>query len=179
MRHFRTFPKKNNSYLEKYKFAWRVEGPKESKSLEILKSNKKPNKFYTLQISQNFCKNIPNFVPKFAKFVTKFKVHIKNLQTGFLNKAFDWTNSIHGPIKGFVYKPACEFQYELLNFATNLRTLERNLEYFGKRFVKSTVKLLLSLLISNAIFNVFEYTPPPTLSCKHFNFRFFFVHSAT
>ena len=39
--------------------------------------------------------------------------------------------------RGFVYKQAFKFQYELLNFATNLRTLERNLEYFGKSFVKS------------------------------------------
>ena len=60
-------------------------------------------------------------------------------QTGFLNKAFDWIISIHGPNRGFVYKLAFKFQYELLNFATNLRTLERNLEYFGKSFVKSTV----------------------------------------
>ena len=66
-------------------------------------------------ISQNFCQTISNFVPKFAKFVPKFKVHIE------VHKAFDWTNSIHGPIRDF-YKPACEFQYELLNFATNLRT---------------------------------------------------------
>ena len=42
-----------------------------------------------------------------------------------------------------------KFQYERLNFATNLRTLERNLEYFGKSFVKSTVKPhLVSLFVS-------------------------------
>ena len=28
-------------------------------------------------ISQNFCQNIPNFVPKLAKFIVNFKVHIE------------------------------------------------------------------------------------------------------
>jgi hypothetical protein len=35
-----------------------------------------------------------------------------------VNNAFDLLLLIHGPIRGFVYKPACEFQHELLNFKT-------------------------------------------------------------
>ena len=69
----------------------------------------------------------------------KFKVHIES-RNRFLDKEFDWIISIYGPIRGFVCKLASEFQYELENFATNLRTLERNLEYFGKNFVKSSVR---------------------------------------
>ena len=72
-------------------------------------------------ISQNFCQNIPNFVPKLASPLDYFN---------------SWAS------RGLVYKLAFEFQYELLDFVTNLRTLERNLEYFGKSFVKSTVSLL-------------------------------------
>ena len=72
-------------------------------------------------ISQNFCQNIPNFVPKLASPMDYFN---------------SWAS------RGLVYKLAFEFQYELLDFVTNLRTLERNLEYFGKSFVKSTVSLL-------------------------------------
>jgi hypothetical protein len=37
----------------------------------------------------------------------------------FVNNAFDWLIFVQGPIKGFVYKPACEFQHELLNFLRN------------------------------------------------------------
>ena len=72
-------------------------------------------------ISQNFCQNIPNFVSKLASPLDYFN---------------SWAS------RGLVYKLAFEFQYELLDFVTNLRTLERNLEYFGKSFVKSTVSLL-------------------------------------
>ena len=72
-------------------------------------------------ISQNFCQNIPNFVPKLASPLDYFN---------------SWAS------RGLVYKLAFEIQYELLDFVTNLRTLERNLEYFGKSFVKSTVSLL-------------------------------------
>ena len=70
----------------------------------------------------------------------KSKVHnLLKLANWFCKQAFDWVILIHGSIRGFVYIPSFEFQHELLNFATNLRTLERNLEYFGRSFVKSTV----------------------------------------
>ena len=39
----------------------------------------------------------------------------------FVNYAFDWLILLQEPIRDFVYKLACEFQYELPNFATNLR----------------------------------------------------------
>jgi hypothetical protein len=38
------------------------------------------------------------------------------------NKVSDWLIFVQGPIRGFVYKPACEFQYELLNFTMKFRT---------------------------------------------------------
>ena len=41
----RTFLRKIDTYLEKYKFARRFEGLESTKFLEILKSNKTPNKF--------------------------------------------------------------------------------------------------------------------------------------
>ena len=40
----------------------------------------------------------------------------------FVNNAFDWLLSVQGLIRSFVYNPACEFQYELLNFTTKLGT---------------------------------------------------------
>ena len=40
----------------------------------------------------------------------------------FVNKASNWLIFVKGPIRGFVYKPTCEFQYELLNFTTKLGT---------------------------------------------------------
>ena len=42
----------------------------------------------------------------------------------FVSYAFDWLFLLHGPIRDFVYKLACEFQYELTNFATNFATSE-------------------------------------------------------
>jgi hypothetical protein len=50
--------------------------------------------------------NVPNFV---AKFIMRFTIQ-------FVNYAFDWLLLLQGPIKDFVYKLACEFQY------MNLRT---------------------------------------------------------
>jgi hypothetical protein len=40
----------------------------------------------------------------------------------FVNYAFDWLLLLQGPIKDFVYKLTCGFQYELLNLATNFAT---------------------------------------------------------
>ena len=37
------------------------------------------------------------------------------------------------PIKCLVYKPACEFWNELLNFATNFRTSQRSSEYYSEK----------------------------------------------
>ena len=56
----RTFLKKIDSYLEKYKFARRFEDS--SKFLEILHSNKTPNKFSNHQLKIAF--KHPNFVRK-------------------------------------------------------------------------------------------------------------------
>jgi hypothetical protein len=40
----------------------------------------------------------------------------------FVNYAFDWLHLLQGAIRDFVYKLACEFQYELPNFATKFGT---------------------------------------------------------
>ena len=40
----------------------------------------------------------------------------------YVNKASNWLIFVKGPIKGFVYIRACEFQYELLNFTTKFGT---------------------------------------------------------
>jgi hypothetical protein len=44
--------------------------------------------------------------------VQKFIMRFTNQ---FVNYAFDWLLLIQGPIRDFVYKLACEFQYELAN----------------------------------------------------------------
>ena len=53
----------------------------------------------------------------------------------FVNKASDWLIFVQGPITGFVYKPACKFQYELLNFTTKFGTK------FGMKFATFREKL--------------------------------------
>jgi hypothetical protein len=40
----------------------------------------------------------------------------------FVNYAFDLLLLLQGPIRDFVYNLACEFQYELANFATKFGT---------------------------------------------------------
>ena len=40
----------------------------------------------------------------------------------YVNKASNWLIFVKGPISGFVYIRACEFQYELLNFTTKFGT---------------------------------------------------------
>ena len=40
----------------------------------------------------------------------------------YVNKASNWLIFVKGPIRGFVYIRACEFQYELLNFTTKFGT---------------------------------------------------------
>ena len=56
----RTFLKKIDSYLEKYKFANVLKGLDSTKFLEILHSNKTPNKFSNHQLKIAF--KHPNFV---------------------------------------------------------------------------------------------------------------------
>ena len=56
----RTFLKKIDSYLGKYKFARRFKGLDWTKFLEILHSNKTPNKFSNRQLKIAF--KHPNFV---------------------------------------------------------------------------------------------------------------------
>ena len=56
----RTFLKKIDSYLEKYKFARRLKGLEWTKFLEIFNTNKTPNKFLNHQLKIAF--KHPNFV---------------------------------------------------------------------------------------------------------------------
>jgi hypothetical protein len=44
------------------------------------------------------------------------------LTSPYVNKASNWLIFVKGPIRGFVYIWACEFQYELLNFTTKFGT---------------------------------------------------------
>ena len=44
------------------------------------------------------------------------KVHnLNHIHKPFVNNAFDWLLLVQEPIRGFVYNPACEFQYELFH----------------------------------------------------------------
>jgi predicted DCC family thiol-disulfide oxidoreductase YuxK len=52
----------------------------------------------------------------------------------FVNYAFDWLILLHGPIRDFVYKLACEFQYELPN-------LRNELANFATKFGTFVVKV--------------------------------------
>ena len=81
-------------------------------------------------ISHNFSVNVANFVLNFVvKSILKFT-------SRFVNKASDWSLNKNKPIRGFVYKLACEFQYKLLNFTTKFGTSS---QHSRKSHVKSTV----------------------------------------
>jgi hypothetical protein len=79
-------------------------------------------------ISRNFDHKCSEFRCEVRKFVAKFKRFIMRFTNQFVNDAFDWLLLLQGPIRDFVYKLACEFKYELPNFATNLRTSQRTCE---------------------------------------------------
>ena len=69
----RTFLRKIDSYLEKYKFARRFEGLIDlTKFLEILKSNKTPNKFLTDQLKITF--KHQNFVRQPFQICSKIRI---------------------------------------------------------------------------------------------------------
>jgi hypothetical protein len=57
----------------------------------------------------------------FQSLLRSSKVH-NHIHKLFVINAFEWLLLLQGPIRGFVYNPACEFQYELLNFTTKLGT---------------------------------------------------------
>ena len=103
---------------------------------------------YLQSISQSFCQNISNFVPKFASSLrsSKFILKITNRffkQSIWLDYFNSWAN------RGFVYKLAFKFQYELLNFATNLRI-------FWQKFCEIDCNVDYKLV--NLQFNVFKTT---------------------
>ena len=77
-------------------------------------------KFRTSLRSSQVCCEVQKFIMRFTN--------------QFVNHAFDWLLLLHRPIRDFVYKLACEFQYELPNFATNLRTLQRSSEHLWSKF---------------------------------------------
>jgi hypothetical protein len=94
----------------------------------------------TVYLTYSVCQNI--FVSKFANSLRSSKVwsyEVRKFKNRFVNEVFDWLLAIHGPIRGYAYRPACEFQYwtfELLNEFCELLNDVRNI---GKRFAKSTV----------------------------------------
>ena len=63
------------------------------------------------------------------KFIMKFK-------SKFVNKASNWLLEQEQPIKRSVYKPVCEFHYELLNFTTNLQTSERSSKHLCEKLAE-------------------------------------------
>ena len=66
----------------------------------------------------------------------------------FVNKASDWSLNKNKPIRGFVYKPACEFQYELLNFTTK----------YGTKFATFTEKLCeINCIITGSTNHIFAH----------------------
>ena len=60
------------------------------------------------------------------KFISEFT-------SRFVTKGCDWLPNSMKPIKCLVYKPACEFRNELLNFGTNFRTSQRSSEYYSEK----------------------------------------------
>jgi hypothetical protein len=77
-------------------------------------------------ISRNFDHKCSELCCEVRKFVAKFKRFIMRFTNQFVNDAFDWLILLQGPIRDFVYKLACEFQYELPNFATKFGTFVVN-----------------------------------------------------
>ena len=78
--------------------------------------------------------NVPNFVVKFGSSLRSSKVSFRSEFTSqFVNKGCDWLLNSMKPIKCLVYKPACEFWNELLNFATNFRTSQRSSESYNEK----------------------------------------------
>ena len=70
------------------------------------------------------------------KFIMKFT-------SKFISKASNWLLEQEQPIKCSVYKPVCEFHYELLNFTTNLQTPERSSKHLCEKLAEIDCKYLL------------------------------------
>jgi hypothetical protein len=70
-------------------------------------------------ISHNFFLKV--LQTSFQSSLRSLKVY-NHIHKSLVNNAFDWLLLVQGPVREFVYDPAREFQYELLNFTTKLRT---------------------------------------------------------
>ena len=77
----RTFVKKIDSYLEKYKFTRRFEELRLDKLLEILHSNKTPNKFSNHQLKIAF--KHPNFVREPFQICLKIRTPLNSKHLNF------------------------------------------------------------------------------------------------
>ena len=66
---------------------------------------------------------------KVPKFISEFA-------SRFVNKGYDWPLESKNPIKCLVYKLACEFWNELLDFITNFQTSQRNSEYYIEKLAE-------------------------------------------
>ena len=54
----------------------------------------------------------------------------------FVSKPSNWLLEQEQPFKCSVYKPVCEFHYELLKFTTNLQTSERSSKYLCEKLAE-------------------------------------------
>ena len=88
-----------------------------------------------LSISTHFYRNVPNFVPNFVSSLRSSKIHNEIRASRFVNKVSDWLHVIESnqSNSNFTNCMVCEFHYELLNFATNFRSSERNSEHFSEK----------------------------------------------
>ena len=66
----------------------------------------------------------------------------------FLSKASNWLLEQGQPIKCSVYKPVCEFHYEVLNFTTNLQTSERSSKHLCEKLAEISFQSLASKFFS-------------------------------
>ena len=111
---------------------------------------------YYSRFQMPFHCNIPNFAAKFGNSLRSSKF-ISVFTSRFVNKGCNWSLNSTKPIKYLVYKPACEFWNELLNFATNFRTSQRSSEYYSEK---------LSEIDSNSYTHLAHYA-----SSRHFIFK--------
>jgi hypothetical protein len=93
----------------------------------------------------NFSLNIAYFV---VCEVQKFKLKFTSL---YVHKASDWSLNKSKPIKCIVYKPVCEYDYELLNFPTKFATFREKLCEINCKCIPSLVDCFICVLICTSV----------------------------
>jgi hypothetical protein len=90
----------------------------------------------------------------------------------YVNKASNWLIFVKGPIRGFVYIRACEFQYELLNFTTKFGT---KFATFAEKLYEINCKKVVSSI--NYMYKIklkqsnFERNAKKILGFEHFSLQ--------